>query len=69
MQDTTRSFMDGGSGKRDRHKYEIYMEATMLNRIADANYNSSAALSSMNAEVSSETEKHHVLVKEMKVEP
>lgn len=67
VQDTTRSFMDGGSGKRDRQKYEIYMEATMLDRIADCNYNSKAALNSMNAEVQSESEKHHVLVKEMKV--
>ena len=59
--------MDGGSGKRDRHKYEIYMEATMLDRIADLNYNSRTALSSMQAEVNSENEKHHILVKEMKV--
>lgn len=59
--------MDGGTGKRDRQKYGIYMEATMLDRIAEANQNSSSALKTMNAEVMSEAEKHRILVKEMKV--
>lgn len=59
--------MDGGSGRRDRQKYEIYMEATMLDRIADSNYRSRAELNVMNAQVSSEAEKHHILAKEMKV--
>ena len=59
--------MDGGSGRRDRQKYEIYMEATMLDRIADSNYRSKAELNIMNAEVSSEAEKHHFLVKDMRV--
>ena len=58
--------MDGGSGKRDRQKYEIYMEATMLDRIADANYRASSELNIMQAEVTSESEKHHALTKEMK---
>lgn len=59
--------MDGGPGRRDRQKYEIYMEATMLDRIADSNYRAKAELNTMSAEVSSEVEKHHALVKEMKV--
>ena len=59
--------MDGGSGRRDRQKYGIYMEATMLDRIADSKYRARAELNVMNAEVSSEAENHHILVKEMKV--
>ncbi len=58
--------MDGGSGRRDRQKYEIYMEATMLDRIAESNYRSKAELNVMNANVSSEAENHHAMVKEMK---
>ena len=59
--------MDGGTGKRDRQKYGIYMEATMLDRVAEANHKSSEELRKMKAEVDSESEKHHVLVKETKV--
>ena len=61
--------MDGGSGKRDRAKYDIYMEATMLARIEDANAASSAQLCSMSAEVESQKEKHEVLVKQLRVRP
>ena len=67
MQDTTRSFMDGGTGKRDRQKYEIYMEATSLARIKDANERSGHELSSMHAEVASEKDKHDELMKQQKV--
>ena len=61
--------MDGGSGKRDRAKYDIYMEATMLARIEDANAAFSAQLCSMSAEVESQKEKHEQLVKHFSVRP
>ena len=66
-QDTTRSFMEGGTGKRDRQKYDIYMEATALARIEDANGKSSVELASMHAEVGSEKDKHDLLMKDQKV--
>ena len=59
--------MDGGAGKRDRQKYEIYMEATALARIDDANTRSSVQLAGMHAEVDSEKEKHDLLMKQQKV--
>lgn len=61
--------MDGGSGKRDRQKYEIYMEATALARIESANDRASIQLAGMHAEVESEREKHDLLMKDQKVNP
>ena len=37
MQDTTRSFLDGGTEKKDRAKFDLYRQATMLDRIAEYN--------------------------------
>ena len=56
-----------GLGSGNRQKYEIYMEATALARIDDANTRSSVQLAGMHAEVDSEKEKHDLLMKQQKV--